>query len=274
MIGGAKRIGHMAEIDLVLAGRVLRGSTLGGQRLGLAIAGKAGEESVLLVERIQAVELAGMGLCGRSLVAQRARPAVTARLRPDQVELELERADRLQAEVGEPARDRAEQRARIGERRPAVSIAQPCQHLRAARPPGHRREGRRIDPARPVGVALLPDQARRIDIGAGRIHAVERARKAQAAAQPAGEACRRQALAAGDADQVRQDQIDRRGRRIAREEGLPGLARRQRRLGHVGTERKPRRRGITSGDGGARLERLLDPLVQLALGRCARPWSR
>ena len=142
--------------------------------------------------------------------------------RLDQIELQLERAHRLEAQGLEARRDRAQHRPRIGERWPAVRLAQARQDLRAARPPGHRRKGRRIHPARPVGVALLPDQARRIDIGAGRIHAVERARQAQAAVEPAREARRRQPLAARDADQIRQDQIDRLGRRKALEEGPPG----------------------------------------------------
>ena len=181
VIGGAQRIGDMAEIDLVLAGRVLRGSTLGRQRLGLAIAGKAGEESVLLVERIQAVELAGMA-------PSRPHPGGAAGA-PGRRGPAAARADRTRARARRPAAGRGRRTgprpgraARADRRTTAAPSASPSPASTCA-PPARQGTGAKVDGSTRHGrsaIALLPDQARRVDIGAGRIHAVERARKAQA----------------------------------------------------------------------------------------------
>ena len=219
LVGGPDRIGDVAEIDLELTGRVLRDRALRRQVLSCAVLLQACQQSVLGIERLEAVD----GTAFHARANPDMRPAVAADPAIEQGELELERRDRGEPERLEAGRDRGQHGARVGEERPPVRVGQPRQHLRAARPPGHRGERRRIDPARAVGVALLPDQPGGIDVGAGRIETVERARKPQSADQSRLEGVCREPLAARNPDQIRQDQIDRQNLRAAAAKRLPGV---------------------------------------------------
>ena len=225
LVGGPDRIGDVAEIDLELTGCVFRDRALRRQILARAILLEAREQSVLGIERLEAVD--GTALHARPDLD--ARPAVAADPAIEQRELELERRHRGEPERLEAGRDGGQQGARIGEERPPVRIAEPRQHLRAARPPGHRGERRGVDPARPVGIALLPDQPGGVDVGAGRIETIERARKAEPAGQSRLEGVRREPLAAGDPDQIGQDQIDGQdlGTALAKREPVPPCRRAQ-----------------------------------------------
>jgi hypothetical protein len=219
MVRRAHRIGDVAEVDLVLPGRVLGDRALGRQVLRGAETLEMGEERVLSLDLIQAVDLHVVRDPASRVPHRHWRPVGLQR---EQVELELERRDRPQPQFLELLRDPGQDGARIGEERRAVVVAQARQHLRTALAPGYRRQARAVDQARPVRVALLPDQARGVDVGARGVERVDRGGEAEPAPQRGAHGSGGQPLAAGDADEIRDDQIDRSGLGEALEEPAPG----------------------------------------------------
>ena len=91
MVGRAYRIGQVAEIDLELIRRVLGHRAFCRQVLGGAEVGDPRQEALAVLQRLQPVDLTGRGVGQDTQRPGRAPPS----LLPQQIELELERADRL-----------------------------------------------------------------------------------------------------------------------------------------------------------------------------------
>ncbi len=218
MVGRAYRIGQVAEIDLELIRRVLGHRTFGRQVLGGAEVGDPRQEALAVLQRLQPVDLTGRGV-GQDTP----RPGRRA---PEPAPA----ADRTRARARTPpaARGRRTVRpprkngARIGEERAAAVLAEPREHLSAAVAPGHGRKRRPVDQARPVGVALFPDQPRSVDVHTASVDAVDRAREGKSGDRPL-ECPDAQPLAAGDPGEVGKDHVEGRRAGMAAFESPPHL---------------------------------------------------
>jgi hypothetical protein len=210
VVGGGHRIGHVLEIDLELAGRELRDRPFGRNVLDVAELPQAVEEGLALGEPVVGIDLGFAGAGAEPAAHRHLSHPRRVEIGIEQVELELECRDRGEAMRLEAPGDPAEQGPRVGEEGLlAAQIVEAAQDLGAGRRPGHRLQRLDVEPYRPVGVALLPDEPAPVDIRTRRVDRVERGGEDRLAPKGGIELADVEALASGDADDVGEDDVDR-----------------------------------------------------------------
>ena len=120
MIGGEQRIGLMAEIGLELARRIFRARRADRNVLIRRGARERGQERAIAVEIVHAIDRIVALALAAARIERRQRSAAFAAFAVDQIEFELERADRPKLQLGKPrdARVPAPRAARRDARRP------------------------------------------------------------------------------------------------------------------------------------------------------------
>jgi len=209
VVGGGERVRLVMQVHLELAGRVFGAG--GGDRhvlraCGFVERGMKGGVAVEIVDRIDRVVLvADTG----ARVERRLRPAGTGALRVDEIEFELERGDRCEAELRKTVERMFERGARLAGGGSTVLVAHGCQHLepfRALAPDG--RDGAGDGPGGAVGIAIAEAAAEGVHHLALHVHQIDGARELHTVLEQAGRIGERQALAADRAGDVDDQGVD------------------------------------------------------------------
>ena len=212
-----KRVGAVRERDLELPRRVFRHQRTHRQAL---LRGDA----IHLVEQrrevVEAREAVGLDLAALRRASAARRLQLSVGVRPQQVELDLAGQHRLQAQRPAGAARRAPSAWRG-----SASAGAPAGVVHAE----HQLRGRRLEPRRAhqrardrpaylVGIARLPDEARRIDVLAGDVEAEDRAGDVAAAAVDRLQLLAPDVLAARHAARVGEEDLHRLDVRVPLEE--------------------------------------------------------
>ena len=209
VIAGGECVGDMTQVDFELPGSVLGEYGARGQRLRARCGIDAGEQCRVLVQVRHRVDLrAELAPAGQRL-ARRLRAALRRALAVDQVELELDRHDRREAEIAEVPQHAGQHMSRIAVKRPAIVLVHADLHLRDFRSePRDRRERACDRQADPVRVAVVEAETRRLHRAAEHVEREHRRRQQQSVAHDRFQLFDRHALAARDAHLVGQQQVD------------------------------------------------------------------
>jgi len=184
LVAGVQRVGHMVQVDLELAGRILAYCGFGIQGLGGAHRFHIAHETVEIMQLLQTVDLGGVRAPAGVQDGGRARPAAAVRARIQQVEFKLDRDGGGQAHLAQGRVGARQDVPGVGEIGRAVRLEQRTQCLRhrpvspgdVAQPPGH-------GAAILVGVAVRAAVGNRGDVLTRRVQDAGRARQPDAVGQ-------------------------------------------------------------------------------------------
>ncbi len=223
LVGSQQRVGLMPQIDLELTRAVLGDQRVGRDALGAGRDLDRGEHRLQPLELVETQNAGVRGRASRRRLARRHGPAIRTPGRLHQIEFQLDRNDRGEAALGEPAEDTCQHMPWIAEERAAVGLVHREHELgRRALRPGHRLEGPRHRAAEGVAIAGLLGIARRRHVVAPDIEGQHRSWHGQTTAEHLVQAGRRQTLATRDPVLVDHEQVGGRDLGVCGEEG-PGL---------------------------------------------------
>jgi hypothetical protein len=209
VVAGGERIRHVMQVHLELTRTVLREHRARGHGLGARRRVDVREQRRVLVQIRHRVDLCPELAPPGERLARRLREALRRALAVDQIELELDGHHRREAEIAEVAQHACEHMARIAVERPPIVLVHADLHLRELRTqPGHGCERTCDRQADAIGVAVVEAEPGGLDRPAAHVEREHRRRQQQAVAAYALELGDGHALAAQDAHQVGQQQID------------------------------------------------------------------
>ena len=192
LVGRADHVGPVAEVQLVLAGRVLGERGLDRHVLRRRVLLDQGEEALLVLEPVgqEDLDLAARRRPGGGRVRRWGGRRGPGRGPAGGTRARARRRGVRPSSAKRPATLRSRWRGSAKKGVPSASRMPPSTWA----PPGRQGTGRRVSGSRTtraVGIALLPDDAAAVDVGAGAVERVERDREEALARQRPGAAGRR-----------------------------------------------------------------------------------